>query len=239
MKDKVEALANYRGNAASRLDALLLMLSDNDIDFKLNRIKSNQYINVSVQLGDHSTDKKVTVLGAHYDVYKDSLGYNDNTCAVIMLIKFIINNKDKEFKEPVEIVFFDKEESGMIGSYYYVKNNKHRIAYALIFDIIAFGDQLVFGTRSSNLVEKLADIKHVARVLPSDNLNFINEGIDVALITAVHNSDLIYKHGAYHFGIEPKFYKSFHNRELDNDMDILNFDLLDKSLDVLSKLLVA
>lgn len=197
-------------------------------------------INIIVKLGKHHENKDIVVLGAHYDVYPGSLGINDNGCAVVMLLEFIKRNYNRDFDIPIEVVFFDKEETGMIGSRNYVFLNKDRINYSLVFDIIAYGDKLLYGSSNSSFDElfKHIEIFKLNRVLPSDNLSFASARVKTALITAAPDDDLIIKEdGSYDLVDYPTFYSSFHNRENDNCLDKINFKLVELAINELEELL--
>lgn len=219
---------------ASRFDKILELLDNKKIDYEIKEYLFGSVKNIIINLGK-PTEKRVIVLGAHYDAFKYSLGINDNLCAIMMLIEFIKRIKDSSISIPVEVVFFDKEETGMLGSNYYVRDNKDRIDSAIIFDIIAYGNTLVYWTNSilADRLLRKKDIKKLKEMLISDNAVFHREGVDVTLITAAHNEDMIHSDGSYILIPYPEFYTSFHNRKNDNNIDILNFDLPNKLLDIL------
>jgi hypothetical protein len=156
-----------------------------------------------------------------------------------MLIELIKAVKHNSLDIPIEVVFFDKEESGMLGSNYYVRDNKDRIDSAIIFDIIAYGNTLVYWTNSilADQLLRKKDIKKLKEMLICDNAVFHREGVDVTLITAAHNEDMIQCDDEYILIPYPEFYTSFHNRKNDNNIEVLNFDLPNKLLDILYNIL--
>jgi len=225
-------------NKEKRFEQLCKVLKLNNLDFYIEEDKDNTR-NIIIKLRNSSNSKslKHIVLGAHYDIFPNSLGFNDNTIAVAMLIEFA---KTYKGEVPINIVFFDKEESGMIGSDNYTSNYEHEIYFALIFDIIGFGDTLVVSSTDEVLKELLYTnfgIKALNFPLPSDNLVFSRKGIPTALITATNSTDLQKipnKAHIHYVASSAKFYRTFHGRELDNDITILNFDLAEGLLDKLS-----
>lgn len=208
------------------------------VEYEIQEYKDYEVRNIVVKLNPPGDLKKVVVLGAHYDVFPRSTGLNDNGASVIMLLEFIKNYRPF-VESPVEIVFFDREETGMVGSRLYVRDHGYRVHTALIFDIIAFGDKLVFGTRNENVTSWLTEkttFHKINFVLPSDNLNFIRADIPVALITAAPECDLEQNEdGSFHL-IGGHFYSSFHNGKNDNNIDVLNTNLITEAATSLSSL---
>jgi len=94
------------------------------------------------------TNKRI-VVGAHYDaldmyVNKDhhvSPGADDNASAVAVLIELIHLLKDAEPNCDIELVFYDAEESGCLGSQYHAKKLKAQnvdVACMLCMDLVGY-----------------------------------------------------------------------------------------------------
>lgn len=183
-------------------------------------------------------DDKIIVLGAHYDVYPNSTGINDNTVAVATLLKvaqaLIENGTDKR----IDIVFFDREEDGMYGSSLYIDTVGHwMIDHAIILDVIGYGDTFLTSTRettaTSRAIRKALNtfVPHepIRQVLVSDNVVFNRYGIENVLIVAAPRSDLkLHNDNYYTLKGHSSFYDTFHNRKLDNIPEIMNYPLVDK-----------
>lgn len=220
----------------NRFSKLKETLENNSIDFTVeSKAMAN---NIIVKLGPSNSKKNIIVLGAHYDLFLGSKGINDNTCAIVLLLNFIKLAKNSKLDYPIEVVFFDKEESGMVGSRNYAEKHYKKIDYALIFDIIGFGDILVSSAKDMKIIPLLSkmNIVNTTTVLPSDNLMFEGYDIPVALITAMHTKDLIsdpLSIGSYYISRHAEFYRSFHNRDKDNDISIINFNLIKQLLHAL------
>lgn len=222
-----------------RLDALKTLLTYYEIGHKemLCNIECN---NIFVPLTE---EKPYKLLVAHYDVFGTSSGINDNTAALAMIIEVIRHFKKTGDKVNFNVLFTDKEESGMIGSYYYSKNHGEDIEEAIVFDIIGYGDSAVYAEESTETNEsclKDSGIKRTDQFLPSDNLSFKKNGVKTTLVVAAHDDDLILnKAGIYELNSRPRFYESFHNRDKDNDIEVINFklieDLRNKVISILSK----
>jgi len=105
--------------------------------------------NIIVRVG---TGTKRIVVGAHYDAFGDSPGANDNGSGVAVLLLLIKQLQDVEWNYSVDFCFFDQEEAGLIGSYYYIKQfvipQRH---FAMInLDIEGTGEEVYVGPVGSN-----------------------------------------------------------------------------------------
>jgi hypothetical protein len=218
----------------NRLEALTTVLSGMVFSYELEDCSSEygSCTNVIVPVSEIKKDQKYTLLVAHYDVWGNSTGINDNTAAIATLLMFLHEHRFKEFGKPIKILFPDKEETGMVGSRDYAIKHKHEIEQVIVLDIVGYGDRLVYGSSTSDHFEYLKSygIDHITSVLPSDNLTFSMEGIKSALIVAVHDEDLTYnkKLNNYDLGVKPKFYESFHERAMDGKLEVINWSLLNK-----------
>lgn len=224
------------GPDADRLEVLLNVLDSYNISYNLQKIRYPKSVNVVVKLNKPNTSsKKFITLGAHYDTIPGSLGINDNSCSIAVLIKFILTVDVNKLKHNIEVVFFDKEETGMHGSYYYAKRNKRLIKYAIILDVIGFGDNLFYCGDSNNIFVK--NMFRLKNILPSDNMSFISNKVRHNLIVAIPITDVVFmpESSTFYLNSGAKFYKSFHNRELDNNIEIINFELLENTVNKLIK----
>jgi len=74
--------------------------------------------NIIVRIGRGT---KRIVVGAHYDAAPDSPGANDNGSGVAVVLALINHLQVIEWNYGVDFCFFDQEESGSIGSIFYIK----------------------------------------------------------------------------------------------------------------------
>lgn len=238
MREQVLGFSTSSTN--KRREYIINDLKRNGIPYELQDLEGFEGSNIVVKLGSTNEENKITVLGAHYDVFNGSKGMNDNGVAVVTLLEWIKTNPLAGSNKSAEVVFFDKEETGMIGSSVYAEKNKNRIEKAIIFDIIGYGDRLVYGTNSNKIAESLADFEDVydiVHMLPSDNLGFDYLDIPTALITAAHDEDLEeIAESMYSLKPSAKFYSSFHNRVNDDKIDILNLGLMRRATDLINSL---
>lgn len=225
----------------NRMIKIINTLDEIGVDYEVDFHKKEHLTNIVVKLNQVNKEDKVVVLGAHYDVVHNSTGLNDNGAAVVMLLEYIKYYIAKGYTTPLEIVFFDREETGMVGSDVYARSNVDRVKYALIFDIIAYGDRLVYGpafdAELDDLLNRNHHVERLNQVLPSDNSSFAYYNIPTSLIVAAPDKDLIaQKDGSYNLVAFPEFYSSFHNRINDNKIDVLNFGLMKKAIQVIDSL---
>lgn len=209
----------------------------------------NGGINYVVKAGNwNNFQNKIITVGAHYDTYPHSKAYNDNACSVAVLIKFILGSSKLNLIDlPIEVVFFDREETGFVGSRNYITARRKAdviIQHAVILDIVGYGDKLyscgVAGENDEEHLKKsLRDVgvKQLDTMLDSDNMSFNMSNIENHLIVALHDEDIVQKEEktTVNYGSTAVF-KSFHNRELDNDINIIKWDAVDTVLQVLYNL---
>ena len=105
--------------------------------------------NIIVRVG---TGTKRIVVGAHYDAFADSPGANDNGSGVAVLLSLIKQLQDVEWNYSVDFCFFDQEEAGFLGSYYYIKqfvfSQRH---FAMVnLDIEGTGEEVYVGPVGNN-----------------------------------------------------------------------------------------
>jgi hypothetical protein len=237
----IEVVKDILVKNEQRLSKLKDILDRLGVEYSLEEDYGATNLVVSLKGTDNASGGFI-MLGAHYDLYQDSLGINDNSCSIALLLELIRFSKTASPKENVKIVFFDKEETGMVGSHNYASRHRKEIDYSIILDIIGYGDTLVYcnNLKSNKIKEvlKSMDIKELSNILPSDNIPIANYGIPVALIVALHQDDLYeVAEEIYELKENPKFYSSFHNRENDNKMELINFSLIEELRISLIKLL--
>lgn len=84
----------------------------------------------------------IVMLGAHLDSVQEGPGINDNGSGVAALLSIADSiKKYKKFKNKLRLAFWGAEESGMIGSTYYVSNlskeEARKIRFYYNYDMIA------------------------------------------------------------------------------------------------------
>jgi aminopeptidase-like protein len=69
----------------------------------------------------------------------------DNGASTIILVRVAAALKSRNLRHRVRVVFFDMEETGLLGSQAYVAAHKSDIAAAINLDVAGFGDTLGYG----------------------------------------------------------------------------------------------
>ena len=134
---------------AGRLAALQGILKERGIPFEVQAFDGGS--NVVVTFGAKAPEAREIVVGAHYDSVKLkdgtlSRGMVDNGAGVIALAGLAEGLRGKPLRHPVRVVFFDREETGFLGSKAFVAARKPaEIAAAINVDIVGYGDTLIFG----------------------------------------------------------------------------------------------
>ena len=104
--------------------------------------------NIVVSLGGGAEQ---VVVGAHYDAkwMADktlSLGAVDNAASTVMLVEVAAALRREQLGRRVTFVWFDLEESGLIGSTKYLEAHPgDRVAAMLNYDINGYGNTVLFG----------------------------------------------------------------------------------------------
>lgn len=221
-----------QGNS-ERLAALEAIVKEAGLPYEIQEFKIPQKDgkelvgrNLVVSVGGPATEKSpAIVLGAHYDTVRladgtMSDGAYDNGAAVLTLVEIAKALQSKKLAHPVQIVLFDHEETGLQGSGAYVKQlGRGRMAAAIVLDIAAWGDTLMFGStsdsRSSGLHQGMREVcvrQHTRfvefpRFPPTDYLCFEKTGVPVLVLSAAPELDAhqfwLYSHGRK--GMDPKF----------------------------------
>lgn len=219
------------GKERPRLEILVELLTKHNL--RVTTQQNHQATNVVVELGDRSLNKTI-VIGGHYDVFPKSLGINDNTVAVAALIKLAQKLKDTKYK--IDIVFFDREETGYHGSRLYISTvGSQNIEYAIILDIIGYGDSPIITGATLTNTNRISTFKTLIAEdafkvtksrLDSDNGIFMLNHVPAVLIVAIHDKDTLeLDNGLVSISPAPEFYSSFHNSINDNKIEIINWEI--------------
>lgn len=143
------------------------------------------------------------VIGAHYDTVNNSTGANDNGSSVCILIEVIKRYMNNPPAIPMDIVFFDLEEEGTLGSKSYINHiSPNGIISMINLDICGVGDNIVIAPvknlensllgKAIYSVEKLG--RHKTRIiekLPSgDDRRFEEAGISNISVCVLNENDV-------------------------------------------------
>ncbi len=134
--------------------------------------------NLITQLGQSSASPRI-VIGAHVDAieFSDgsiSRGAIDNAGGAAIVMHLARRLRDQRLNHPIDIVLFDREEDGLLGSRYYVRQAKPGdIAAAINLDIGMSGRTIMFGPESGAGNEAMYDLsERVCARRKTDCLSF-------------------------------------------------------------------
>lgn len=103
-------------------------------------IKGKSFENIVLKLNSNLSEPAI-VIGAHYDTVPGSAGADDNGSGVAVLLELArIFSEDPHQQYPLQIVAFDLEEYGLLGSKAYAKQIKEqKQAIRLMFSLEMLG----------------------------------------------------------------------------------------------------
>ncbi len=159
--------------------------------------------------------KKLTLM-AHYDVFPGSLGYNDNSSSIAVLLS--LQNK---VNGNIEIVFTDREELDRAGACDYI--NKNNPEAVINLDVAGVGDSVFYYDTLGNFPLDFQKAYSEIYQLPShptcDSSATSYAGIPSLLVSA-----------SYADSPDPigEILKTMHNEQLDNRIEIISEDVLGK-----------
>lgn len=151
-------------NRQKRRDAVLSILSANQINYSLYGQMQNQHFTENIVVSINP-QKKRYVIGAHYDNVDNSIGAVDNASGVSVLLNLLLALY-KTTDKSIDFVFFDREEYEDRGSEAYVNAvGKENILAMLNLDPCGFGDTIAVhkmydGTQT--WFDQLLDENHTA-----------------------------------------------------------------------------
>lgn len=216
---------------SARRTALLALLREMDCPFTLSREHLADHRPENIVIRFHEDASQRVVLGAHYDSVPGSTGANDNGAGVCVLLAWLRGALHHPPPFPLDVVFFDLEERGQIGSRAYVARAVHEDLLAMInLDICGVGDTLVVApsleVQDSLVSQPLRKANRLARcayrmvdALPAgDNLPFEEVGVptlSVGMLPAEDVGPLLAAIGAGQRGQTPApmptIVETFHN----------------------------
>lgn len=146
----------------ARLDVLLEILRERGLEFEVrpfenprrDRDPREEGRNVVVTVGSGSD--RTIVVGAHYDAVRlpdGSLsdGAVDNGAGTVVLTRVAETLKGLRLRHRVQVVFFDLEEIGLVGSSQFARTADTTALAAMVnVDVAAYGDAVMFGPASQD-----------------------------------------------------------------------------------------
>ena len=135
-------------NNAARRDAIVAQLKSMGVDPVVEPFGEGRAAGANVVVTLPGTGPKTIVIGAHLDRVGVGRGAVDNGGSCAVLIELIAAFKATPLtRSTLRVVFFDREEVGLVGSRMHFSTPGHRADYALNLDVFAYGDT-IFATGS-------------------------------------------------------------------------------------------
>ena len=152
--------------------------------------------NVIAELNNDVDGDQVLIIGAHFDTTPNSSGANDNGSGVAVVSVLAQELADDEMPFDLRFILFGAEETGLNGSFHYVRelgpHERPRIMAMINVDAVGAGNITVLGSerlwRIALESATAAEIPLVVEEYPdahgSDHLPFLNAGIDAVFLLA-------------------------------------------------------
>jgi Zn-dependent M28 family amino/carboxypeptidase len=96
---------------------------------------------LSPHLGKGGKQEKPIVIGAHYDTVPGTPGADDNATGVAVLLELAAEFASRPLKYPVQLIAFDMEEYGCLGSKHYsakLKEQKQQIRLMISLEMLGY-----------------------------------------------------------------------------------------------------
>jgi hypothetical protein len=146
----------------------------------------DQGVNLWAERPGKATKPQKILLGAHYDTVSGTVGASDNATGVVVLLEMARLLAQAPIDQTLQIVFFDQEEQGILGSAAWAAHEpfQKNLAGAVILDMVGFTCQTIG-------CQKKPEGLNVE--LPSDRGNFLaalGDAEHPELLSAVEKSAL-------------------------------------------------
>ena len=215
---KATAIRLLQPSNARRLEQLQSILRERGIAFELQPVRNPQPkrdpraegSNVVASVGSTSGESRI-VIGAHFDAAalqggKLSAGMVDNASSVAVLVHLAAAMKERPTKHRVDVVFFDMEELGLVGSRHYADSPQIDSVVAMInLDTLQGGSTVIYGptadTESQDIDRHMRQVCVAAQLdclafpeyPPSDDRSFADVGVpnvSIAVVPQVESHQL-------------------------------------------------
>lgn len=158
-----------------------------------------------------SKSERPVSLVAHYDNVSGSFGYNDNGMSIVAILGML-----DHLMENVEVVFTNGEECGSTGAKKYLSQRIAKPLACVNLDVCGYGDTIYLDEMNSTFS---TGVSAVRGAMPwNDGRMFERQGIPSVCVSTSYGNE-------FNKGIG-LIWKTIHNQELDNRVEVLNFDLL-------------
>ena len=189
-------------NNAGRRDAIVTQARALGVEPVLEPFGEGRSAGANVIVTLPGRGPKTIVIGAHLDRVGVGRGAVDNAASCAVLIELIAAFKASPLESTVRLVFFDREENGLVGSRMHFSTPGHRANYAINLDVFAYGDTIfATGSRPDGVLLRSLRAVGEATGLPvrdvppdrypgSDHQTMINAQIETLGLALVDKADV-------------------------------------------------
>jgi len=188
---------------AARREAIVAQLKDAGVDPVVEPFGEGRAAGANVVVTLPGSGTKTMVIGAHLDRVGVGRGAVDNGGACAVLIELVAAFKASPLaRSTLRVVFFDREENGLVGSRMHFSAPGHRADYAMNLDVFAYGDTIfATGSRPGGVLLRSLRAVGEATGLPvrdvppdrypgSDHQTMINAQIETLGLALVDTADV-------------------------------------------------
>ena len=194
------AITGARDNNARR-DAIVGELRASGVEPLVEPFGEGRGAGANVVVTLPGSGTKTIVVGAHLDRVNAGRGAVDNGAACAVLIQLVAAFTAAPLeRSTLQVVFFDREEAGLLGSHAFFAG--HRADYALNLDVFAYGNE-IFATAShpERLLHRSLHAASDATGMPlrsvprasypdSDHVTMMNAGIETLGLALIDSADI-------------------------------------------------
>jgi hypothetical protein len=190
-------------SSAARRDAIVAQLKSVGVDPVVEPFGEGRAAGANVVVTLPGPGTKTIVIGAHLDRVGVGRGAVDNGGSCAVLIELIAAVKASPLpRSTLRVVFFDREEVGLVGSRMHFSTPGHRADYAINLDVFAYGDTIfATGSRPDGVLLRSLRAVGEAAGLPvrdvppsrypgSDHQTMISAQIETLGLALVDNADV-------------------------------------------------
>ena len=239
-------------NNTARREAIVAQLRALGVDPVIELFGEGRAAGANVVVTVPGSGTRRIVIGAHLDRVNAGRGAVDNGAACAALIELAAVFKASPLTQAtLHIVFFDREENGLVGSRMYFSTPGHRADYAINLDIFAYGDTIfATGSRPNGLLLRSLHATAETAGLPvrdvppdrypnSDHKTMMNAQIETLGVALIDKADvdgvLAGDVERLQLGTGPRILRIIHSRN--DTMDAVRIDQMARGITFLEQLI--
>ena len=168
---RVRVIAS-NSTSESRLSSLVTILDELEVKYDVEEFEAGRKTgkNLIIEI-PHPTnaDAETIAIGAHYDQFQVGQGAVDNACSCAALIEMIQQFQETPLENhALQILFFDLEEIGLLGSKAFVKARDEETLpkHFINVDIFGYGDTIWLMSNADNSLQKAFEAAGTAASIP-------------------------------------------------------------------------